>query len=493
MNAVAVLSDNTREFLNGPKMYIDGQFVMAEAGETIEVLNPATAAHLTVVPAGAKADIDRAVAAARASFEARTWRGKKYTVRAEILWRWAEMMMANAQQMAEIECLDNGMPLTAARHSIEAGCNTIRYYAGMISKNYGQTSEISGEDGEYHTYSINEPVGVAGLMTPWNGPFMTACTKSASALAAGCSVVLKPSEFSPLTALMMARFAQAVGIPAGVFNVVTGFGGAAGAALASHPDVNKISFTGSTEVGKLLVHNAADDMRRLSLELGGKSPVFVFEDADIEAALPAVAMGIFRNTGQVCFAGSRVYVQESIYDTMLERLAQFAKALRLGDGMAPDTQLGPLISGRQRDRVQGYVRSGVEEGAEIVFGGNALDRPGYFMQPTIFTRTQPQMKVVREEIFGPVLVVEKFKSFDEVASLANDTPFGLGAGFYTTNVSTAHRAVKIVNAGNVWVNCYGFTDKTMPFGGYKQSGWGREGGYEGMEAFLEKKSVYMKI
>lgn len=330
-------------------------------------------------------------------------------------------------------------------------------------------------------------------MTPWNGPFATACTKSGSALAAGCSVVLKPSEFSPLSALLMAEYAQQAGIPAGVFNVVTGHGTIAGAALASHPDVDKISFTGSTEVGKILVRNAADNMRRLSLELGGKSPVFVFSDADMEKTLPAVAMGIFRNTGQVCFAGSRVYVKDDIYDTLLEKLSGFAQSLRLGDGIDPETQLGPLISSQQRERVRGYIKSGVEEGAEMVCGGGSPDRPGYFMQPTIFTRTKPKMKVVREEIFGPVLVVEKFKNFEEVAALANATPFGLGAGIYTSNVSTAHRAAKVIKAGNVWVNCYGFTDKTMPFGGYKQSGWGREGGYDGMDAFLEKKAVYMRL
>lgn len=491
-----VVSDKTaaQAFVDRSKgMFIGGSFVDAVSGERLDVFNPASGAVITTVPAGDKADVDLAVAAARQSFESGVWRNKKYSDRAAILWRWADLMIANTEELAHIETLDNGMPLASAMNAVKVAANTVRYYAGMVSKIYGQTSEISGDGLEYHAYSLSEPVGVAALITPWNGPLATACTKSGSALAAGCSVILKPSENSPLTALRIAELAKDAGIPDGVFNVVTGFGAAAGAALSAHPDVDKISFTGSTAVGRSLVRNAADNMKRLSLELGGKSPVFIFDDADLDEAVPAAAMGIFRNSGQVCFAGSRLYVQDRIYDEVVGRLADFARKIKLGDGFEPGTQLGPLISHQQRERVMGYVDSGVSEGAEVVTGGSVIDRPGYFMQPTIFAKTDPGMKIVREEIFGPVLVAERFSSFNDVTRLGNATPYGLGAGLYTRDVSKSHRAAKLIRAGNVWVNCYGFTDKTLPFGGFKESGWGREGGYEGIEAFLEKKAVYVKL
>lgn len=494
MNAPVSGMTKATTYLALPKgMLINGRFVDARSGKTIDVVNPATGAIISKVPAGDKADVDMAVIAARAAFDKGVWRRKKYSERADILWRWTDLILANIDEMAHIETLDNGMPLASAMNAIRVGVSTIRYYAGMCSKIYGHTSEISGGGQEYHAYSVCEPVGVAALITPWNGPFATACTKSGSALAAGCSAILKPAEQSPLTALRMAEFALEAGIPEGVFNVVTGYGEAAGAALASHPDVDKISFTGSTAVGKTLVRAAADNMKRLSLELGGKSPVFLFNDADMSEAIPAAAMGIFRNSGQVCFAGSRLYVQNDVYDNVVSELAQFAEKVRLGSGLDSQTQLGPLISEQQRSRVMNYVDSGKSDGATLVVGGSVIDGPGYFMKPTIFAKTGPAMKIVKDEIFGPVLVVERFGSIEDVAGIANATPYGLGAGVYTTDVSKAHRVAKEIRAGNIWVNCYGFTDKTLPFGGYKQSGWGREGGYEGIDAFLEKKAVYVRL
>jgi acyl-CoA reductase-like NAD-dependent aldehyde dehydrogenase len=494
MNESAQVSKDKLMNLRFPdRMLINGRLVSAVSGKTFSVENPATGQPVANVPAGDKRDIDLAVAAARAAFDGGPWRQLRYTERTEILWRWSDIILANIDEMARLETIDNGMPLGFATDCIRAGVNTLRYYAGMCSKIYGRTSEISGNGQQYHTYSLSEPVGVAGLITPWNGPFPTVCTKVAPALAAGCTVVLKPAEQTPLTALRMANFAMEAGVPAGVFNVVTGLGETAGAALANHPDVDKISFTGSTAVGKLIVQASANNLKRLSLELGGKSAAFIFEDANMQEAIPTAAMGIFRNTGQMCFAGSRLFVQDSVLDKVVAGITEVAQSLRLGNGLDPGTQLGPLISAKQLTAVMNYVEIGRAEGAEVVTGGSAVMGPGYFMKPTVFLKTNAKMRITREEIFGPVLVVQPFSSLDDVASLANDTTYGLGGGVYTRDISKAHLVAKALRTGNVWVNCYGFTDKTMPFGGYKQSGLGREGGPDGIDAFLEKKAVYIRL
>jgi len=489
-----VQSAKAAAFLGSAKqMLIGGRFVDAISGRTLDVENPATGKIFTTVPAGDKQDVDLAVRAARDAFDRGIWRSKKYSDRAEILWRWSDIILQNIDELSEIETVDNGMPLANAVAIVRYSANTIRYFAGMCGKIGGRTIDISGGGLDYHAYSLSEPVGVAALITPWNGPFAVAATKSATALAAGCSVILKPAEQTPLTALRMAELAMAAGIPEGVFNVVTGIGEAAGAALAAHPDVDKVSFTGSTAVGKRLVQAAAGNLKRLSLELGGKSPVFIFDDANIEEAIPIAAMGIFQNSGQICYAGSRLFVQKKSFDKVVSGIADFAEKIRIGHGFDATSQLGPLISGEQRSTVMNYVQSGVAEGAEIVTGGSVIGGPGYFMKPTVFAKTDPEMKIAREEIFGPVLVTAPFSDVDDVARLGNASTYGLGAGVYTSDVSKAHRVAKALRAGNLWVNCYGFTDKALPMGGYKQSGWGREGGFEGMEAFLEHKSVYVKL
>lgn len=480
--------------LKVPKgMLIGGTWREAVSGKSFDVQNPATGKVIAQVPLGDRADVDLAVAAARASFDSGVWRKMRSADRAEIMWRFTDIVLAHLDEMAAIETADNGMPLSHAVNAIKAGVTTFRYYAGMCTKIYGKTSEISSHQLEYHAYSLAEPVGVAGLITPWNGPFATVCNKAGPALAAGCSIILKPAEQSPLTALKFAEFAQEAGFPDGVVNIVTGYGESAGAALVEHPDVDKISFTGSTEVGRLIVQAASLNFKRLSLELGGKSPVFLFDDADLELAIPAAAMGIFRNSGQVCFAGSRLFVQRGIVDQVAEGIAAFARKLRIGNGTEPGVEVGPMISDQQRARVLGYVESGIEDGAELLTGGQAMAGPGFFMEPTVFVNTRPEMKMVREEIFGPVLAVAPFDGIDDVERLGNATPYGLGAGIYTQDVSKTHRVAKMLRAGNVWVNCYGFTDKTLPFGGYKQSGWGREGAQEGIDAFLEKKTVYVRL
>lgn len=480
-------------YLASPRpMLIGGAWVQAASGETIAVENPATGRNIGQIAAGDKADIDRAVRAARESFNARTWRGLAADQRAAILWKLSDLISDHQAELVHLEVLDNGMPGLFAQALVASAVNGIRYYAGMCTKVQGRTAAV-GADMDFHAFSVFEPVGVVGLITPWNGPIASLCTKLAPALAAGCSAVVKPAEQTSLSALRVAELAMAAGVPAGVINVVTGIGAAAGAALVDHPDVDKISFTGSTAIGKGIVRASAGNLKRVTLELGGKSPVFVFDDADLDSAIPAAAMGIFANSGQVCFAGSRLYVQSGVHDKVVAGIEAFAKSIAIGSGLDPASKLGPLISERQRERVLGYIESGIEQGAELVTGGGTHGNDGYFVQPTIFAGTAPDMKIVQEEIFGPVLSIMRFDGIDDVARLGNATSYGLGAGVYTRDLATAHKAVRLLDAGNVWVNTYGRTDKSLPFGGFKQSGWGREGGFEGIDAFLEKKAVYIKL
>lgn len=475
------------------KMIIGGKHVESIGGGWMDVENPATGEVFGSVPSATPDDVDAAVAAARESFESQVWRGKKYTERAEIMWRWSDLILANVDEIAEAETIDNGMPQVYAAATARNAANTIRYFAGMCSKVYGRTMDISSSDAQFHAYTVPEPVGVAALITPWNGPFPTAATKSSGAIAAGCSVVLKPAGQTPLTSLRLAELALKAGIPDGVLNVVTGNGSVVGAALSHHPDVDKISFTGSTEVGKQLIHASTGNLKRLMLELGGKSPVFIFDDADIERVIPIAAMAIFAFSGQVCVAGSRIYIQDKVYDRVVAGIAEFAEKLRLGSGLDPQTQLGPLVSARQRATVMRYIEEGRRDGAQLVTGGEALDGPGYFVKPTIFADVEPSMSIVAEEIFGPVLVASRFETMDDLADLGNASPYGLAAGIFTKDISKAHRAARALKAGNVWINCYGVIDKSMPFGGFKQSGWGREGGPEGFDSFVEHKAVYVGL
>jgi len=475
------------------RMLIDGHWVEARSGAVLEVEDPAAGRSFTTVPAGEAQDVDLAVRAARRAFDEGVWARRSAVQRERTLWTLSDLFERHIDELSELEVLDNGMPISLAKRAIERAIDGFRYYAGMCTKIHGRTSDISGLRAQFHAYSLVEPVGVVGLIVPWNSPFAAACNKIAPALAAGCSAILKPAEQTPLTALRIGELALEAGVPPGVLNIVTGLGSAAGAALVNHPDVDKISFTGSTEVGKDLVRAAAGNLKRLSLELGGKSPVFVFDDADLDQAIPRAAAAIFSNSGQICYAGSRLYVQQAVFDRVVAGIADVARNMRLGGGFEPGTELGPLISERQRRTVMQYIASGLEEGVELLVGGRSPDRAGYFVEPTVFASPGKDARLVREEIFGPVLAAMPFASIDEVASLANDTPYGLGAGVFTNSVSTAHRVARLVRAGNVWVNFYGGSDKSLPFGGYKESGWGREGGPEGIDAFLEKKAVYMRL
>jgi acyl-CoA reductase-like NAD-dependent aldehyde dehydrogenase len=480
-------------FLATPrKMLIGESWLDAASGDQITVEDPATGKTIGHVPAAGAKDVDRAVRAARESFDKRAWRGLTAEKRAAIMWKLSDLLLENVNELSRLEVLDNGMPGVFASYTITMAAEGLRYYAGMCTKLHGRTSQV-GADMQFHAFSVSEPVGVAGLIVPWNGPLVVACNKMATALAAGCSVILKPAEQTPLTALRLGELVLEAGIPPGVVNIVTGYGPAAGQALVDHPDVNKISFTGSTAVGKGIVVAAAKNLKRVTLELGGKSPVFVFDDADLAAAIPAASMGIFANSGQVCYAGSRLYAQSKVYDKVVAGLEQAARSITLGSGLKSSSHLGPLISDKQRKRVMEYIDSGRAQGADLVTGGGSWGEGGYFVQPTIFANGSPDMRIVQEEIFGPVLTVMRFDDIDDVGRLGNATSYGLGAGVYTTNISNAHKAARLLDAGNVWVNCYGRTDKSLPFGGFKQSGWGRENGFEGVDAFLEHKSVYIQL
>jgi phenylacetaldehyde dehydrogenase len=470
-------------------MYVAGVWTAAASGRTLDVINPATGEVIGTVAAGGKAEIDAAVASARKAFDQGDWTGLSPAARARLLLKLADLIEANVEQIARGEVADNGMPLSSARQFVGNAADTVRYFAGWATKIHGLSADFSSGLVEVHAYTRREPVGVVGAIIPWNSPFSFACSKLAVALAAGCTCVLKPAEETPLGALRLAQFVEEAGIPAGVVHVVTGTGEEAGAALAAHPDVDKIAFTGSTDVGRSILRGAADSMKRVTLELGGKSPVVVFEDADIERAIRGAANGIFLNAGQICMAGSRIYVHRKQYARLLEGIADIARRLKVGDGMTENVQMGPLISAPQRDRVMGYVEEGIKSGAELVAGGHRLGERGFFVEPTVMTGAAASSPLMREEIFGPVAAVMAFDDLDEVASLANDTSFGLAAAIWTQDISKAHRLAKKLQAGTVWLNCQLLLNQSLPFGGFKHSGLGREHGWEGMEAYLQTKTV----
>ncbi len=475
-------------------LFIDGKFVPAQSGETFDVINPATGEVFAKAAAGGAADIDLAVKAARRAFESGPWSSMNASGRRNLMWKLAEALEKNADEIATLETLDNGMPLTMARFMVAGGAECLRYNAGWAGKINGETPSIAAPN--HHVYTLREPIGVVGAITPWNVPLAMEVNKVAAALAAGCTVVLKPAELTPLTAIRLAELIAEVGFPPGVVNVVTGFGDPAGKALAVHPDVDKISFTGSTVVGKSIVAAAAGNLKRVALELGGKSPVIIFPDADLERATIGAADGIFRNAGQVCVAGSRLYVHKKVFDEVVGGVVERAKALKVGSGMQPDTQMGPLISQKQLDRVSGYVQSGTEQGAEIVVGGKRVEgNKGYFMQPTVLAETNRDMRVVKEEIFGPVVCAMPIddEDLDRIVKIANDTEYGLSSNVWTQNISLAHKLARRIKAGTVRINGGAGIDYAMPFGGYKQSGWGRENSREGVEAYTEVKSVSVAL
>ncbi len=460
--------------------------------KTFETINPATEEVLAEVAHGDAEDVDRAVRAARRAFaDDSPWRRMTPSERGRLLFRASELIEDHADEFAMLESLDNGKPFSVARAAdVPLAADLFRYMAGWPTKIEGSTVPISAlpAPGEYLAYTLREPVGVVGQIIPWNFPLLMAAWKLGPVLACGCTVVLKPAEQTPLSALRLAELLMEAGLPDGVLNVVTGYGDA-GAALAAHDDVDKVAFTGSTEVGKKIVQAAAGNLKKVTLELGGKSPNVVYADADLEGAIAGAANGIFFNHGQCCNAGSRLYVQKQIFDDVVSGVADAARNINLAPGTDPDAEMGPLISDEQFEKVLGYLNSGRSDGAEAVVGGDRSGDRGYFVQPTVLTNTSPDMSVEREEIFGPVVCAIPFESPEEIVPAANNTNYGLAAGVFTRDISKAHRTAKRLRAGTVWINTYHVFDAAMPFGGYKESGWGREMGHKVLDNYLETKSV----
>jgi acyl-CoA reductase-like NAD-dependent aldehyde dehydrogenase len=471
-------------------MLIDGQWTQAESGETFETVNPATGSVLAAVASGGPADVDRAVAAARRAFEQRSWADMNPHDRTLVLLRIADAIEANSEELATLESLDGGIPIAVTRAMVADAAKTVRYYAGWPTKVLGTVNPV---DASVHCYTVREPLGVCAGIIPWNGPLTMAVWKIAPALACGNTVILKPAEQTPLTALRFGEILMETGLPAGVVNVVTGFGETAGAAISGHPDIDKVSFTGSTATGKLILGASVGNLKRVTLELGGKSPHIIMPDADLPAAARTAAAGFAMLTGQVCVAGTRILVHESVMDEFAAELATAVSAFRVGDPFEEATMLGPVVSAEQFDRVNSYVSLGLREGAEIVLGGERFDNPGYFVQPTVFSGVSNDMRLAREEIFGPVAALIPFRDADEAVGIANDTDYGLAAAVATTNVSTAHALARRLRAGVVWVNTYSELDSTFPFGGFKQSGIGRELGDKSLESFTELKSVFIRL
>lgn len=488
-------SKAARDFLERRRLlFIGGKWVEAADRAEVPVHDPATEALLSRVACAGESDVDRAVAAARAAFQGE-WSRINSHERSRIIWRLADELQANLELAAELETLDNGMPHGVAYYSIaKFGCDFLRYYAGWCTKILGETIPVSPQDapnGESLTYTRREPIGVVGAIIPWNAPLVMATLKLGPALAAGCTVVLKPAELTPLTALLLGELCQKAGIPDGVVNVIPGHGHVAGAALAAHEGVDKIAFTGSTEVGKKILHAAAGNLKRVTLELGGKSPMVVFPDADLAKVIPGATRGAFFLQGQNCMASTRLFVHQDVFDKVVRGIGQMASGFRLGHGMAADSDLGPLISAEQRERVMGYIDSGRRSGAEIVCGGDAPPGKGYFVRPTLFARTNMDMKIAREEIFGPVLCAQSFSDSDlrAVADEANKTIYGLSGSVWTRDISVAHKMVNLIDSGQVSINCHAAVDPAIPFGGNRQSGWGREFGREGLDPYLKTKAT----
>jgi phenylacetaldehyde dehydrogenase len=484
------------KFLHGraKKMLIGDEWVAAASGRTIDAVNPATGEVLATFPDGGREDVDRAVRAARTAFESGGWRKMTPSERAKVLWRIGDLIDANIDELSELETLDQGKPIWVGKYAeIPGAAEQFRYFAGQCSKIEGQTIPTSinyqPPGKQIFAYTVKEPVGVVAAIVPWNSPIIMAAMKLAPALAAGCCVILKPAEDTSLTALRLAELMLEAGLPPGTVSVITGYGEAVGAALAEHPGVDKVAFTGSTEVGRLILNAAKGNLKKVTLELGGKSPAIVMPDADLDLAIAGAANAIFFNSGQVCVAGSRLYAHRSVFDKVVEGIAAIAKGMKLGNGLDPSTQIGPVVSRKQADRIQGYVQSGVDGGARAVAGGRQLGDQKTFIEPTLLVDVKPQMKCVQEEIFGPVVVATPFDSVEEVVGHANDSIYGLAASIWTQDLSHAHRIAAQVKSGTVWINCHLMFDASLPIGGMKQSGWGRESGHHAVDNYLELKTV----
>jgi aldehyde dehydrogenase (NAD+) len=494
---VAVQLDPSVQSFVGAKarqMLIDGKWVDSASGKTFETVNPANGEVLARVAEGDKEDVDRAVKAARRAFDDGPWTHMRPADRQRLLLRVADLIEQHGEELAQLETLDNGKSLFESRNvDIPAAAETFRYYAGWVTKITGETNPA---DETFFSFTLREPVGVCGQIIPWNFPLLMAAWKLGPALACGNTSILKPAEQTPLTALRLGELLLEAGVPPGVVNIVPGFG-ETGAALVRHPQVDKIAFTGSTEVGKEIQRESAKTLKRISLELGGKSPNIVFSDADVPAAVEGALMGVFFNQGQVCCAGTRLFVEQKLHDQFADALAKAAGGMKQGSGLDPETRIGPLVSQEQLERVTGYLAAGKKEGAKAILGGErntakGLEK-GYFVKPTIFTGVKNDMKIAREEIFGPVVSMIPFKDENDAVFQGNDTLYGLAAGVWTRDVSKAHRVARAIRAGTVWINCYNVFDATAPFGGYKESGFGRELGRYALDLYTQVKSVWLRL
>jgi acyl-CoA reductase-like NAD-dependent aldehyde dehydrogenase len=490
------IAESVKKTLKPGKLFIDGHQEDAASGKTIDVVNPATGELLTTVPDGDVQEVDRAVAAARRSFESKSWRGMDPSRKEKILWDLSEILLKNRDELSVLESMENGKTVREATGAdVNPAIDAFRYYAGWVRKIYGETIPV---DGPYLNYTQREPVGVVGGIVPWNYPLQIAAWKVAPALACGCSVVLKPSELTPLTALRLAEYSMEAGIPEGVVNVVSGYGQTAGEALGRHMDVDKISFTGSVRTARsLLKASAESNLKRLSLELGGKSPNIIFPDCDLEAALKSAFWGIFANKGEVCSAGSRLLLHADIHDKFLDELVARAQKMKLGNPLDKSTAMGSQISAAQLDRILSYIRSGKEDGARLLCGGErdveGVKAKGFYVKPTIFSEVRPQMKIAQEEIFGPVLAALRFRDANEAIEIANSTIYGLVSAVWTRHIQLAHRVANDIKAGVVWINTYNGFDTATPFGGYKQSGFGRDLGAYALDQYTNVKSIWVAL